>query len=215
MRSSLRSFTDAITDIQKQIAEMGKLTKQELFLAVGSLVVENEENRKEVYQLDKLVDHYDESIHSSILQLITIQPPLPQELKMLSTMIRISREYERIGDQAVNIADIAQFSKMKVRSKTFAMIRDMSAITTMMVAASIELLITKNGEIIETIVRQEEEVDQFFREIQHHIVSEMQRDSAQIDTLANLLLVNRFLERTADHVVNVTRQVERNNVWGG
>jgi phosphate transport system protein len=129
-------------------------------------------------------------------------------------MIRISREFERIGDQAVNIADVSQHTDVKTNSQTFEMIHQMSKLTTMMLSQSIEILDSKNLELIPFISDREEGVDRYFHDIHHSLVSEMRDYPDQIESLANLLLVSRYLERSADHVVNVTRQIKKNEYWG-
>ena len=131
MQNNLRTFTKAIDDIERKIIEMADITGQELQLAVHSLTDREKNNHcQQVLQLDRQVDDYDYQIYSSIIELILIQPPLPVELKTLTIMNRISREYERIGDQAVNIADLAAVTKLSGGSRLYQELKEMCDLTT-------------------------------------------------------------------------------------
>ncbi|KMK77379.1 phosphate signaling complex protein PhoU [Alkalihalobacillus pseudalcaliphilus] len=208
MQNNLRTFTKAIDDIERKIIEMADITGQELQLAVHSLTDREKNNHcQQVLQLDRQVDDYDYQIYSSIIELILIQPPLPVELKTLTIMNRISREYERIGDQAVNIADLAAVTKLSGGSRLYQELKEMCDLTTSMLASSIYGIQEKDPSIAEKMEKQEDEVDQYFHRLHQYIVDEMRHEPEQIGSLANLLLVSRYLERSADHVVNVTRQV--------
>ena len=126
-------------------------------------------------------------------------------------MIRISREYERIGDNAVNIADLRKYTNIKVGSDVYQRIEAMCKLTSDMLEGSIDVLKSKDKKQAPIIVVKDDEIDQYFHENQQMIIREMSKDKASIESLANLLLVNRYLERSGDHIVNVMRQVESGN----
>lgn len=209
MAENLRTFTDAMDAIQRKIIQMAEIAGKEIVISVESLVQQNNEKMEEVLNMDKQVDEYDENIHSSVLQLIIIQPPLPQELKALATMMRVSREYERIGDYAVNIADTSQYLEIKEDTDKYKMIYDMGRLTESMLKESIEVLKNKSIKDAKSVEVKDDEVDNYFHRLRKRLVIEMKQDSENIESLSNLLLVSRYLERSADHVVNVTRQVVR------
>ncbi|MCD8510277.1 MAG: phosphate signaling complex protein PhoU [Bacillus sp. (in: Bacteria)] len=209
MAENLRTFTDAMDAIQRKIVQMAEIAGKEIVISVESLVQQNNEKMEEVLKLDKRVDEFDEKIHSSVLQLIIIQPPLPQELKALATMMRVSREYERIGDYAVNIADTSQYLEIEENSDIYVMIHEMSQLTESMLKESIEVLKDKTITDAKSVEAKDDEVDNYFHRLRERLVLEMKQDTENIESLSNLLLVSRYLERSADHVVNVTRQVVR------
>lgn len=209
MKGSLKTFTNAIDDVEKMIIKMAKITEKEISLAVESLVFSTKERTEKVFELDSVVNELDQKIHSSILQLIMIQPPLPNELQALTTMIRISREFERIGDQAVNIANISQFTIIHADSDIYLEIKEMCRLTTSMLTESIDVIKNKNSLQALRITQRDDEVDRYFHQIHKLIVSEMRRDMDQIELLAYFLLIVRYLERSADHVVNVMQQIEK------
>lgn len=209
MSGSFKTFTSVMDDIQNQIFEMGKIVEKQLLLSVDALVLNQKNKVEDVLELDKIVDQYEHEIHSSILHLINIQQPLPNELQALTTMIRISREFERIGDQAVNIADLCKSTEVKVDSEIIKRLNEMCSCTRSMLLESIEALKNKDINQAKLIAKRDDKINQYFDDNQIIITQEMVKEPNRIASLANLLLVNRYLERCADHVVNVTRQVEK------
>lgn len=191
---------------------MALIVKKETYLSVKALNPNSKEKGDEVIQLDQIADDYDDKIQSSILQLIMIQPPLPDELQKLTAMIRISREYERIGDNAVNIADLSQDTNINEKSNVYQRIAVMCEHNSSMLEDSIDVLRTKDNKQAQIIEEKDDQIDEFFYDNQKFIIKQMKSEkSVDMKTLANLLLVNRYLERSGDHVVNVMRQVRRGN----
>jgi phosphate transport system protein len=204
----IKTFTNSIDDIQEQILEMGKMVQNELSIAVELLVYPENKQTNQVQQIDQQVDQYDNDIHSAVLQLITIHPPLPEELKALTTMMRISRELERIGDQAVNIAEISQSRVLQSKTESLSMLDQMKELVISMLEESMTVFAEKNLEQAKVVAQKDDEVNRCFLDVQKLIVQEMQADPDQIEVLSQLILVNRYLERSADHVVNITRKVK-------
>src|SRR5690625_3953322 len=113
----MTTFSRAIDNIEKKIIEMGKLVHLEL-TGIQNLLSGRKEHDYDVFELDVKVDKLDEDIHSEIIQLIIIQPPLPQELQALTAMMRVSRELERLGDQTVNIAEVYDHIEADVKTES-------------------------------------------------------------------------------------------------
>jgi len=77
-----------------------------------------------------------------------------------------------------------------------------------MLQKSIEIFKEKDYEQTNIIEKKEIKVDRYYRKIKQMIINEMESQPELIESLAQLFLVNRFLERSADHVVNISRQVK-------
>lgn len=202
MPHSLRTFTSSIDKIFKKMVEMGKFVCQEWSLAFAS-----ESVKVGVYDLDKKVDEYDADIHYRVSQLIMLQPPLPKELKSLSTMMRISRELERAGDYAVNIVDLHVHHELGLESVAVYQLNQMGNRVLKMLDDCLIALEGNDRSRAAQIITQEQEVDRLFVELQEVIIREMQENRELIEKLAYYFLINRFIERGADHISNVARLI--------
>lgn len=208
MNYEIRPFNNAIDEIQEQLFEMGDLVNKALNKSVKVFLHGEKEYGKEISKIDLKIDKMDDTIHSSVLQLMTIQTPLPEELRALTTMLRVSREFERIGDHAVNIVESSEQMAANFQTKTLEPIKENIELVLSMLQKSIEIFKEKDYEHADIIEKKEVKVDRYYREIKQMIINEMGRHPEQIESLAQLFLVNRFLERSADHVVNISRQVK-------
>lgn len=208
MNDEIRPFNNAIDEIQEQVIEMGNLVNKALKKSIKLFLSGEHKDDKEISKIDLKIDKMDDTIHSSVLQLITIQTPLPEELRALTTMLRVSRELERIGDHAVNISESSEQVKASFQTRTMDLFKENIDLVLSMLQKSIEIFKEKDHEQTDLIEKKEIKVDQYYREIKQMIINEMGSHPEQIESLAQLFLVNRFLERSADHIVNISRQVK-------
>src|SRR5690625_584361 len=208
MNNEIRPFNNAIDEIQEQVIEMGGLVNKALNKSVKVFLDGEKEHGKEISKIDLKIDKMDGTIHSSVLQLMTIQTPLPEELRALTTMLRVSRELERIGDHAVNIVESCEQIETNFQKKTLEPFKENIELVLSMLQKSIEIFKEKDYEQTNIIEKKEINVDRYYREIKQMIINEMESHPELIESLAQLFLVNRFLERSADHVVNISRQVK-------
>lgn len=201
------TFTSEIQEIEEKLLMMGEWVQQEYQQAVTSIFSTSGKFTEIIYELDKKVDQHDAETERSVLQLIMMQPPLPRELEALTATLRISRELERVGDYAVNIMEIGE----KVSSRTVFQeeIIEMSSFVEKMLTDCMVSLKNKNVEQAAKIEKLDDTIDQLYEQLQRKLITEMKRNPSQAEQLANLHLMNRYIERSADHVVNISRLVKK------
>ncbi|MBU9712875.1 phosphate signaling complex PhoU family protein [Evansella tamaricis] len=207
MNNKFMTFISEIQVIEKNLLEMGELVQQEWLIAATSVFSKTGKFVNDIYQLDQKVDKMDSNTEHSVLQLIMMQPPLPNELEALTAMLRMSRELERVGDYAVNILELGD--GISNRGSFQKEMTEMSDFVGRMICDCMEALENKNLESASRIERLDDTVDHFYEQLQRKIIREMQRNSISVAELANLYLINRYMERSADHVVNFSRLVKK------
>ncbi|WP_281381377.1 phosphate signaling complex protein PhoU [Geomicrobium halophilum] len=209
----MSNFSIKVKSIEWELYEMGQTVAAQMENVKDVLFEDRSKTIvKELIERDKEVDQKDNRIHSSIIHLIILQPPLPEELRALTMMMRIAREFERIGDQVVNIAEIrieSDVDNLKLyTSEAFEKgYIKMLQLSGKMMAETLEAMTNKDRDLKGQIEQLDEEVDDLFFYLQHQIVQDMKESPGIIEKLAPLFLVIRYVERMADHVVNVSRRL--------
>ena len=207
--TTFSTFFEEVERLNQDVLQMGKLVSRLMNSSINCLIYGDKYTARKLIKKDKAIDQYDEEINARVFQLITIQPPLPEELKNLSAIIRIIRELERIGDNAVNISEITQSISLSKEKEIVEVIQNMQEIIDKMLIDSLISIKDKSVEVAKSVERQDDKIDQMFLELQEVIINKM-KNSKEIESLVPWLLVNRFLERSADHIVNITRKVRSN-----
>ncbi|QQK77252.1 phosphate signaling complex protein PhoU [Salicibibacter cibarius] len=191
-------------------------------LSMGEEVLHQMENVKDVFfiptkdanvviQQDESIDAFDHQIHTSILHLISLQQPLPEELRTLTTMMRMAREFERIGDQVVNVAELKKELDVDdlrpyVSASFVDGYKEMLQVSTAMLTKTLEGMRAGTPQSDKSVEQMDEDVDALFFSLQQRIIRDMKETPDQIEKLAPLFLAIRYVERMADHVVNIQRR---------
>ena len=141
------------------------------------------------------------------LKLLALHQPVAVDLRFLTAVIKINNDLERIGDQAVNIAErvvtIARrppvtvpFDYTLMAEKTEAMLRE-----------SLDALVNLDADLAHEVCLKDDEVDDMNREIYDKVKDAIRSQPERVGYLINLLLVSRHLERIADLATNIAEEV--------
>ena len=133
--------------------------------------------------------------------------PVAVDLRFLIAVIKINNDLERIGDQAVNIAQrVGVLAKHHNPGFDFDYTL-MAEKAESMLRMSLDALVNLDEDIALKVVTMDDEVDQIQREAYDRIKNAMKENPGMTGYFINLLLVSRHLERLADHATNIAEEV--------
>src|SRR5450759_797216 len=98
-----------IENLKKRILYMSAEVEESLRNAVDSLVTRNGRMAQEVIDGDSRVDHIEVEIEEECLKVLALHQPVAVDLRYVIAVLKINGDLERIGDEAVNIAERAAF----------------------------------------------------------------------------------------------------------
>jgi phosphate transport system protein len=157
---------------------------------------------------DDVIDGRYLEIHQSILTLLATQAPVATDLRLISALLHVMKNIERMGDQCVNIAKLIPIAGHEPPSDEH-MIRNL---VTMGGAIRAEIRQAKrafcdrNVELARDLVRQDDVVDTLNKEC-FRLAIEIGDDHDRREWAMTMLLVARALERIGDNAVDVGEQV--------
>jgi len=83
-------------------AEMAKISREMIRLSIDSFIQDDAQLAKKVIETDKVLDNYNKENHKI---LIDIMRQNPDNIQTAVALLVISRQLERLGDHATNIAE--------------------------------------------------------------------------------------------------------------
>jgi phosphate transport system protein len=115
---------------------------------------------------------------------------------------------DRIGRYALDIAEAAEIIHDKIPNpaERFPKIGKMAEVTVQMVNTSVRAFVHRDAEPVRNIIRDDDAVDALYDEVLSEAVSRMVDRSVPPRHGAQVILVNRYLERIADHAVDIGLQ---------
>ncbi len=175
--------------------------------SVEALREYNVEKAREVIRDDQIVNDLNLRIEKRCMQLLALQQPMAKDLRLIVTTLKIGIDLERIGDLAVDIARIVVHSKDKVQVKSLKNIPRMSDIARKMLAQANEAFKENDADLARETTKWDYEVDALYQKVRDTLLKIIGGNPDLIEDATPLLLVNKHLERIADHVCNICESI--------
>ena len=195
-----------LTRIQRDVLRMGALAENSCLLAKEALCDRNLDSANKLFPQDKQIDHLYRQIEVDCINLITLEAPVTQDLRLTSAFMQIIRDIERIGDYAKDIAEVAIKLFPIASHPQMADIQVMLDRCRSMVALCLVSLSELDAQAGIEIKSKDDVVDDDYDRIYDLLVKNTD-PTIDTETTVSLVLVIRYLERIADHATNVGRRV--------
>ncbi len=184
---------------------MGALVESSCLLAREALCDRNIDAAKNLKKHDKQVDQLYRQIEVDCINLITLEAPVTQDLRLVSALMQMIRDLERIGDYAKDIGEVSLRLFPYPAHGAMDQIQVMLDRCRSMVALSLLSLSELDVEAGREIKEKDDVVDDDYERLYELLVQGPVSRSVEPTVL--LVLVIRYLERIADHATNIGRRV--------
>lgn len=200
-------FIRELDNIKKKILSLGAMVEERVRLAVEAVTNHDAQAAQQIIKTDYEIDEMEVEIEEECLKVLALHQPVAVDLRFLIAVIKINNDLERIGDQAVNIAQrVGVLSKHNSPAYNFDYTLMAQKAETML-RMSLDALVNLDEDLALKVVKMDDEVDLIQREAYDRIKIAMTENPAEMGYLINLYLVSRHLERLADHATNIAEEV--------
>ena len=202
-----RHFEQELEELKQRLLWMAGLAEKSVHQAVQALFEKNEELARKVLEEEATINEMQIEIDDRVLRLLALQQPMAVDLRFILSISRINNDLERIGDQAVNIAQSALRVLRHPQVKPYVDLPRMSALAEGMVRDSLNALVQRDAELARSVLVRDDEVDRLRDQIFRELLTYMMENSAVIFPAFELILVAKNLERIGDHATNIAEDV--------
>ena len=208
MKKMIRKhFSRELEKIKKQILSLGAMVEEQVRMATRAVETHDAELAQKIIKSDYDIDEMEVEIEEECLKVLALHQPVAVDLRFLIAVIKINNDLERIGDQAVNIAERVDVIAKRDLSDLFFDYTSMGEKVQEMLKMSLDALVNMDYDLAFSVVMRDDEVDQIKSEAYDRIKQAMSQHPDKIGYLINLLLISRHLERLADHTTNIAEEV--------
>lgn len=202
-----KRFITELNQIKRRILSLGTLVEERVRMAVTAVENKDARGAEEIIEKDYEIDEMEVEIEEECLKVLALHQPVAVDLRFLVTVIKINAELERIGDQAVNIAQrVGVLAKQSTPSFEYDY-SSMAEKAEAMLQMSLDALVNLDNDTAFKVLVLDDEVDKIQKDAYDQIKNTMKKHPEQMGYLINLLLVSRHLERLADHATNIAESV--------
>jgi phosphate transport system protein len=202
-----RHFHEELETLKQTLLAMGGLVEDQIRRVMRALVERDDALAQEVIERDQQVNAYDVEVDETCVSLLALHQPTAGDLRFLTTAMKIVTDLERMGDQAVNIAQRVLELNREPQLKPYIDLPRMAEKAQLMVKQSLDAFVARDTELARRVCGEDAEVDALKEQIFRELLTFMMEDARTIPRAIRLILISRFLERVADHATNVAEMV--------
>ena len=202
-----KHFSRELENIKKLILSLGAIVEERVRMATKAIEDNDAELAQRIIKSDYEIDEMEVDIEEECLKVLALHQPVAIDLRFIIAVIKINNELERIGDQAVNIAERVGVT---AKSEQLEMFFDYSAMgekVQRMLKMSLDALVKMDYDEAFSVVTMDDEVDAIKEQAYDRVKRAMREHPDKIGYLINLFLISRHLERLADHTTNIAEEV--------
>ncbi|MEZ0325098.1 MAG: phosphate signaling complex protein PhoU [Fimbriimonas sp.] len=200
-------FEEELEKLRNHIIAMGSLVDGAVAGSMEALAQRDIRLAELVIDADDAIDEMDLSIEAECMRLLALQHPLARDLRLVGTALKIITDLERIADHAVDIAKVARKLANMGATREFADLPRMASAVREMLRNALDAFVRHDLNLVEVAVRADDEVDELFHHVRDDLHAAMRRDPEVVVEASYLLFVSHYLERMADHAVNIAERV--------
>ena len=202
-----RHFHEELEALKQTLLAMGGLVEEQIRRVMSALLERDSVLAQEVIDRDRQVNAYDVEVDEKCVELLALYQPTAGDLRFITTAMKIVTDLERIGDQAVNIAQRALELNQEPQLKPYIDLPRMAARAQAMVKESLDAFVARDTALARAVCAEDEAVDALKEQIFRELLTFMMEDARTIPRAIRLILISRFLERVADHATNIAEMV--------
>jgi phosphate transport system protein len=200
-------FDIKLEHLNNDLIRMGGLIEEAIANSLRALRDGDRSLAKLVVKNDDIIDEMEKDIESQSLSLILREQPVADDLRRVSSALKMVTDMERIGDSA---ADIAEISLSNDLTRIFGLvdgIQEMAEKAILMVADAVTSFVKLDTALAENVMERDDEIDALFDRIKYDLVEKIKKDDTIFDMAVDIIMIIKYLERIGDHSVNICEWV--------
>jgi phosphate transport system protein len=200
-------FEEELQALKNRLLNMGALVEERAQQATFALIERRPDAIDRVIAGDGDVNDLQIEIDDRCVKLLALQQPMATDLRLITSAIKINADLERIGDQAVNIAESALKVLTHSPGRPPADLRRIAEAAERMTRESLDAFVRKDAVLARSVILRDDDVDRLKDKLFGELIATMVSDPKSIPDALSFILISRNLERIADHATNIAEDV--------
>jgi phosphate transport system protein len=200
-------FQKELAQLKENLLKMATLVEETIRDAISALMNRDSEMIKRTMEKEDKINAMENAIDEMCLKLLALRQPLATDLRFITSAMKIVTDLERMGDQAVNIAERAASLNQEPQLKPYIDIPRMAEIVQTMVKDVLDAFVNGDSKLARSVCERDDLVDGLNDQVHRELLTYMMSDPKTTPRAVHLMIVSRCLERIADHATNIAEDV--------
>ena len=202
-----QEFEAELRNLKDRLLAMGGRCEQMIATAVRAFEERDEGLAREVIEADRSMDEDEVVVDEMAVRILALRQPVGRDLRFAVAAVKASTDLERIGDEAVNIAErVIEMEATDRLSPPGSRLPEMAQRAEAMLRDSLNALVEEDTTKARRVFTQDDAVDDLYGEVMQLCLDYM-KDPARIADGMRICNCAKYLERIADHATNIAEMV--------
>jgi len=207
MTATRSRFHQGLDELKSKLLAMGGQAEQAVDFAIRAYRERVPELCQKVFNNEAKINMAEREIDELALDLLAMQQPMAVDLRFILAVIKSNADLERVGDQAVNIAQRVMDLIAIPQAELAADIPQMAATAAQMIRDALEAFVSGNADLAQKVLETDDVVDRMNQEIFIAMDKTMKETPELHHQALDTIIIARNLERVADHATNIAEDV--------
>ena len=200
-------FQQQLAGLKDKLLAMASLAQQSVSSALEAYLLRDERLCKFVKRTERAINSAQRELDEMAYELLAQEQPMAIDLRFIFAVIKINRDLERIGDQAMGIRrrtkDILQEEPIHLPIDFVAM----GQVADRMIRSALQALLEGDAHLADLIREMDDEIDRMNHHAHDNLLRFIQEKPRYAKQAITGILVAKNLERIADHTSNIAGEV--------
>ncbi len=196
-----------LDQIKRDLLYLGSMAKDSVEKSLVAVIGANENLAREVIDDDEAIDRKEVQIEKKCLEILALMQPVAQDLRFITSVMKINSDLERMGDSAVSIARRTIHFAKRERIEMPKDLKRMSELAIEMVLGSLQALIHQNATEAKQIRDKDKGVDDLQGAMFKYVKEQILKNPQAVSVWLDVFTITHRIERIADLATNICEEV--------
>lgn len=200
----MREYFDLeLKALNDKLIEMGALVEGAIKNTI-TIITNGEYDKLETSRIiEEKINKMEREIQSYCLNLLLLQSPVAGDLRTVSATLKMITDLERIGDQAIDIAEMSTYLKDCENIYSMTHLSEMAERSSNMVTTAIDAFVKKDLKLAKTVATMDDAIDDLFNKVKQEVVDIINANKELDQQAIDVLLIAKYFEKIGDHAENI------------
>ena len=200
----MREYFDLeLKSLNDKLIEMGALVEGAIKNTICIITNGDYDKLETARVIEEKINKMDRVIQNYCLNLLLLQSPVAGDLRTVSATLKMITDLERIGDQAIDIAEMSIYLKDCENLYSMTHLSEMADRASNMVTTAIDAFVKKDLKLAMTVATMDDAIDDLFNKVKEEVV-EIIKTNKELDQQAiDIMLIAKYFEKIGDHAENI------------
>jgi phosphate transport system protein len=200
----MREYFDLeLKALNDKLIEMGALVEGAIKNTI-TIITNGEYDKLETSRMiEEKINKMEREIQNYCLNLLLLQSPVAGDLRTVSAALKMITDLERIGDQAIDIAEMSIYLKDCENIYSMTHLSEMAERSSNMVTTAIDAFVKKDLKLAKTVATMDDAIDDLFNKVKQEVVDIINANKELDQQAIDVLLIAKYFEKIGDHAENI------------